>query len=69
MAVNKYYWISYTSLQFTGVWIFKETVLDDKHPFEYIRLLNGRSKTCVLLNWKEITEKEYLLFTNNLKYE
>ena len=64
---NKYYWISFQRLDKDNKELLIDDVIKNEHPFIYINKL--RNKNILyggLLNWKEISEKEWLLFNDIL---
>ncbi len=64
--MRKYYWLVYSYNNAGGSKTHSEAAIYN-HPFEYmnnIRGLDGRnvSINITLINWKEISKKEYDLF-------
>lgn len=64
--MKKFYWILWGYYNSSGDFRMEEGVLYKKHPFERMKELRAdstREAYVTLLNWKEITEDEFLIAT------
>ena len=59
--MGKYYFITYITKRL-GKQFFDNTVVDE-HPFQWLKRSQGESNSKkVLVNWREISEKEFHLY-------